>query len=89
MDIRAGKTPRRVAGVIAALAVVMVHGVCLAQAGKGAQNAPSASQGMQKIVTQQASFVQEPQVQRTNAARRLEGSLGAPHPVRPGIVRND
>ena len=43
--------------VIGALAFFLSQGLCFAQAGKGARAATPAGPGMQKIVTQQASFV--------------------------------
>jgi hypothetical protein len=57
MDIRARKTSWFLCGVIVALAVVTLQGTCHAQAGKGTREAAPAGPGMQKVVTDKASFV--------------------------------
>jgi hypothetical protein len=57
MDVRSRRTLWFPGGLIAALAFVMLHGICFAQAGKTARAATPAGPGMQKVVTQQASFV--------------------------------
>ena len=57
MHFCANRNPTLPLIVIVALAFVLLHGTCLAQTGKGARAATPAGPGMQKVVTQQASFV--------------------------------
>ncbi len=57
MSIRTNPTRTLCITAIATLVLTLLYGLCFAQAGKGARAATPAGSGMQKIVTQQASFV--------------------------------
>lgn len=57
MDSQIRRTLWLPCGLGAVLALFMLHGICIAQAGKGALAATPAGPGMQKIVTDKASFV--------------------------------
>ena len=57
MSIRANPNRTLCITAIATLALALLYGLCFAQAGKGARAATPAGPGMQKVVTQQASFV--------------------------------
>ena len=57
MSIRSNPSRTLCITAIATLVLALLHGLCFAQAGKGARAATPAGPGMQKVVTQQASFV--------------------------------
>src|SRR5512139_206690 len=57
MSIRANANRTLCITAIAMLVSALLHGICFAQAGKGARASTPAGPAMQKIVTQQASFV--------------------------------
>ena len=57
MGIRANSNRTLCIAAIAMLVSALLHGICFAQAGKGARAATPAGPAMQKVVTQQASFV--------------------------------
>jgi hypothetical protein len=57
MSIRANPNRTLFVIAIATLVLALLHGISFAQAGKSARAATPAGPGMQKVVTQQASFV--------------------------------
>ena len=57
MSIRANPNRTLFIIAIATLVLALLHGLCFAQAGKGARAATPAGPGMQKVVTEKASFV--------------------------------
>src|SRR5512137_1494449 len=57
MSIRVNPSRTLCFTAIATLVLALLHGICFAQAGKGSRAATPAGPGMQKVVTQQASFV--------------------------------
>jgi hypothetical protein len=57
MSIRADSNRALCITAIAMLVSALLHGSCFAQAGKGARSSTPAGPTMQKVVTQQASFV--------------------------------
>ena len=57
MSIRVSPSRTLCLTVIATLVLALSHGPCFAQAGKGARAATPAGPGMQKVVTEKASFV--------------------------------
>ena len=57
MSIRVNPSRTLCISVIATLVLALLHGPCFAQAGKGARAATPAGPGMQKVVTEKASFV--------------------------------